>query len=141
MNLRRKLTLYYITAIVSVITACASFGYNAWRLEVTEDNNTVRTASFEVLSLLAEFEQSLYTAHYDQDEMDGNPRKAWVKVGLIHDLSVLISPDVSLKAESLKQVWALKWQKVPQSQAVTNELVEEVDQVRAEIKRRIMELQ
>jgi len=61
---------------------------------VSEDNNNIRIASFEVLKNLSEFGQVIFSAHYDQDESTGNPRLGWIKIGLIVDLSSLISPEV-----------------------------------------------
>jgi hypothetical protein len=78
--LKKKLRLYYITTIFSLVFAVVGFSYNAWRLEVSKDNNNIRTASFEVLKNLAEFEQVLFSAHYDQDEVSGNPRLGWIKI-------------------------------------------------------------
>jgi len=91
MELEDKLKVYYVTAIFSVVFAVVGFSYNAWRLEVTEDNSNIRAASFEVLTVLAELEQIIYAAHYDKDTKEGSPRKGWVKIGLIVDLDSLIS--------------------------------------------------
>lgn len=101
--LKKKLRLYYITTIFSLLFAVVGFSYNTWRLEVSEDNNNVRTASFEVLKSLSEFEQVIFAAHYDQDDDAGNPRLGWIKIGLIVDLSGLISPEVESSAVQLKE--------------------------------------
>ena len=134
MELENKLKVYYITAILSLFIAVIGFSYNAWRLEVTEDNSNIRTASFEVLGQLAELEQIIFAAHYDKDMDAGNPRKGWVKVGLIVDLSVLISKPVEKKSLDLKEAWSNNWQKAVNEQAATIELTEAIDQVRKEIK-------
>jgi len=73
-----------------------------------------------VLNELAELEQTIYSAHYDQDNVNGSPRKAWVKVGLIVDLSMLMGDSVE--------------QSAAQDRATTNELIEKIDNVRSEIK-------
>ena len=112
MKLENKLQAYYITAILSLVFAVVGFSYNAWRLEATEDNNNIRTASFEVLGELAELEQIIYAAHYDKDEIEGNPRKAWVKVGLVVDLSALISKSVEKKSLNLRETWSKNWPKI-----------------------------
>ena len=104
MELDRKLKVYYMTAIISMIFAVVGFSYNAWRLEVSEDNSNIRTASFEVLQELAELEQTIYALHYDNYVTEGSPRKAWVSVGLIVDMSMLISPEVIKEAENLKSI-------------------------------------
>ena len=63
MKLNNKLKIYYMTAIVGVVLSVTGFVYNAWRLEISEYNNNVRTASFEVLKELAELEQIIYARH------------------------------------------------------------------------------
>ena len=106
MDMADKFRIYYLTAIFSLLFAVIGFSYNTWRLEVTEDNNNVRTAAFEVLIRLSALEQLIYSAHYDQNPVEGNPRKGWVMIGLVVDLSALISPSVEKRAVQLKDRWA-----------------------------------
>ena len=105
MHIRNKLQAYYLTALFSVIIAVVGFSYNAWRLENTENNNNIRTAAFETFKALAELEQIIYTLHYDRNPVDGSPRKAWVQVGLIYDLSGIVGTDVQDAAGTLQQRW------------------------------------
>lgn len=139
-TLKSKLKLYYITTIFSLIFAIVGFSYNAWRLEVSEDNNIIRTASFEVLKNLAEFEQIIFAAHYDQDENLGNPRFGWVKVGVIVDLSSLISPEVEGSALLLKQRWNDSWSTINASQHDIDFLIKQIDEVRHQIKATLADL-
>ena len=44
--LNRQLRVSFFTAFFSLIFAVVGFGYNAWRIETTERNDNVRTASF-----------------------------------------------------------------------------------------------
>jgi len=134
MELNDKLRIYYLTAILGVVFAVIGFSYNAWRLEVTEDNSNIRTASFEVLLVLAELEQVVYAAHYDKDIEEGNPRKGWIKIGLITDLSGLISRRVEERAQKLKVVWGKSWKLIDHDKAATEVLVKEIESVRSEIK-------
>ena len=139
--LKHKLRLYYFTAIFSMIFAVVGFSYNAWRMEVSEDNNNIRTASFEVLQSLAELEQNIYAAHYDQDIENGSPRIGWVKIGLVNDLSPLISGSAQLKAKQLKQYWAANWQDVNEQTATVEQLVKYIDEVRAAIQQQLTALE
>jgi len=133
-ELEKKLKVYYVTAIFSVIFALLGFTYNAWRMEVSEDNNTIRTAAFEVLKVFAETQQLIYAAHYDQNKIEGDPRKGWVKIGLIVDLSFLINLPVEQRARQLRQVWQDNWSIMAEDRGATNKLVEEIERVRSEIK-------
>ena len=124
-----------------MVVAVIGFSYNAWRMELTEDNNNIRTASFEVLTVLSELEQIIYAAHYDKDMQEGNPRKAWVKVGLIVDLSGLISQQVEKEADHLKELWASNWQSVKDNEVTTQKLIDQIDKVRISIKMDLKNLQ
>ena len=134
MELEQKLKSYYLTALFGVVFAVVGFSYNAWRLEVSEDNSNIRTASFEVLKELSELEQIIFTRHYDKDIQKGNPRIGWVKVGLILDLSILISPEVNSKAEILKNNWASGWASIASNRDTVDKLSNSIDQIRIEIK-------
>ncbi|MBL4621214.1 MAG: hypothetical protein JKY89_02340, partial [Immundisolibacteraceae bacterium] len=130
--LETKLRAYYITAVSGVLFALIGFSYNAWRLEVSEDNNNIRTAAFAVLTELAELEQLIYLAHYDHS--NASPRTGWVKAGLIVDPSGLISEPVQQQATALRQSWTQRWQRFPADRTATDELVAAIDAVRVEIK-------
>lgn len=134
MDMERKFKAYYFTAVFSLLFAVIGFSYNTWRLEATEDNNNVRTAAFEVLIRLSDLEQHIYSAHYDQNPVEGNPRKGWVMIGLVVDLSTLISPIVEQQANQLKDLWSDSWEAVPHDQSVAEALVTAIESVRAEIK-------
>lgn len=79
MSLENKVKYYQFVSILSLVFAMTGFSYNAWRLEVTEENSNIRTASFQVLIELAELEQIVYASHYDKDDIKGNPRDGWVR--------------------------------------------------------------
>lgn len=130
-----------LTAVISLIFAVSGFTYNAWRLEQSEENNIVRDASFQVLTELAEFEQVLYANHYDNNPVEGSPRLGWVKIGLVTDLSMLISEDVAATAISLKSNWSSNWQNVSDDNASVDALVADIDEVRAAVKTRLHELE
>lgn len=133
-QLRRKLVLYQITTVVGIAFALVGFSYNVWRMEVTEENNNIRTACFEILTELAALEQVLYAAHYDQDPTQGSPRIAWVKVGLIRDLSALTATTVEMRAGALHDIWSESWDTVMQNESSLGHVITAIDGVRGEIK-------
>jgi len=47
-------------------------------------------AGFEMLVHIDELQQITYLAHYDQDNIGGNPRKGWAEVLLLKDLGELM---------------------------------------------------
>jgi len=109
-------------------------------MEVSEQNNTVRMASFEVLQSLSTLEQLIYTAHYDGDFQAGSPRKAWVLVGLINDLSVLTSVNVEQKAVMLHDVWSSNWDTIGSSDEAVERIVSSIESMRTEIKQQLKTL-
>ena len=76
----------------------------------------------------------IYVAHYDGDIQEGSPRKAWVQVGLVNDLSVLTTPAIQAKTAELKTVWSDNWQTITTDNQSVNQVIEAIDSVRAEIK-------
>ena len=136
-----KLHLYQVTVIFSVLFALLGFTYNVWRMEVTEENSNIRTASFEVLLTLSSLEQLVYSAHYDGDEQEGNPRKGWVKVGLIEDLSMLTTDSVQAQAAALKTVWTDNWATMMDDRHAADQIVSAIDSTRTELKRVLKSLE
>lgn len=139
-GLEERIKTYYITAIFSVIFAIVGFSYNAWRLEVSETNSNIRTASFVVLTELSQLEQIIYASHYDKNQVEGSPRKGWVTVGLIEDLGVLISEPVAIEAKVLKKKWSKNWQDVTNSRLVVDSLVMQLSKVRTKVKEALSKL-
>jgi len=136
-----KPKLYYLAVIYSLLFTLLGFSYNVWRMEISEQNDTIRTASFEMLLELSSLEQLIYIAHYDGDLDEGSPRKGWVKVGLIADLSVLTDPSVELTAGDLRKTWAQNWDKVADDNDSVTDIVKAIDNVRSEIKRVLKSLE
>ena len=130
---RQRLKVYQATALFSVLFALLGFSYNVWRMEVTEHNSNVRSASFELLLQLAELEQLVYAAHYDGDTVTGNPRVGWVKVGLINDLGHTCGPGVVRAAAELKSVWSQHWETLPGQRASADAVVAAIDATREEV--------
>ncbi|MBQ4889512.1 hypothetical protein J8L86_06620 [Shewanella sp. MMG014] len=135
-----NMKLYQLTVIFSVLFSLMGFSYNVWRMEITENNSNVRTACFEMLLELAEVQQLVYAAHYDNNLEQGNPRVGWVKVGLIADLSSLTNQAVAEESVELTQVWSTQWHSMHDDEQAASQIVEQVDNVREEIKRLLASL-
>ncbi len=133
-QIQKKLYIHQIAIIFSVLFALIGFSYNVWRMEISEENNNIRTASFEILLELSSLEQLIYIAHYDGDVKEGSPRKGWVKVGLIADLSVLTTDSVERQTTILKKVWSAHWSTMIYDKDSVDQIVKAIDSVRSEIK-------
>ena len=97
-------------ALISLTVAISSLAYNTWRNERTEHNRNVRTATFELLTKLAELERVVYLAQYDHDASGGNPRIGWTYVLVIRDLAAVVPAPVPAKAAELQKVWSENWE-------------------------------
>ncbi len=136
----QPITVFQITAVFSMMFALVGFSYNVWRMEITEYNSNMRSASFELLLQLSELEAIVYAAHYDQDTIEGNPRKGWIKVNLIADLSMIAEPEVSTSANALKMKWQENWQTLNGSEASAMKMVEAIDHTRDEVRHLLSQL-
>lgn len=134
LELRQKVLLYQITTMMGVAFGLIAFSYNVWRMEITEANNNTRMACFEILTELSELEQLVYAAYYDNNLETGSPRIGWVKVGLINDLSFLVSPMVETSSASLKYVWSKNADKYSADRKSVDRIVAAIDGVRTKIK-------
>jgi len=108
-SLRRQLRDNAV-ALISLAVALTSLSYNTWRNERTERNRNVRTATFELLTRLADLERVVFLAQYDHDASGGNPRTGWTYVLVIRDLSALAPQPVPAKAAQLQKVWSDNWE-------------------------------
>ena len=129
-----QMNLYQIMVIFSVLFSLLGFSYNVWRMEASEKNSNVRTACFEILLNLSSLEQLVYTAYYDDNTKEASPRKGWVTVGLVVDLSTLTSNTIEEKSLTLRKVWSAHWETMPTHQDSVNDIISAVDSVRTEIK-------
>jgi len=99
-----------LLAVISLFVAFSALGYNTWRNEQTEHNRNIRTAGFEMLLHIGELQRIAYLAHYDKDQVAGNPRKGWTEVLILQDLGELIPKSRQLRSEQLFKVWSNQWQ-------------------------------
>ena len=57
-------------ALISLLVALTSVSYSTWRDERTEHNRNIRSATFQILTKLADFERIVFLAHYDRDDSE-----------------------------------------------------------------------
>lgn len=97
-------------ALISLVIAITSLGYNTWRNEHTEDNRNQRWASFEILLKLGELRELINYIHFDCNlSFRGNPRSGWVIVEAIEDLTLILEDMTPESASRLKSAWSDNW--------------------------------
>lgn len=96
-------------ALVSLLVALTALAYTTWRNELTETNRNIRRAGFEMMVHVAELQRIAYLAHFDQDEVGGNPRKGWVEVLVIKDLAAFMPVTEQVRSDKLYTAWNDNW--------------------------------
>ncbi|MFK2821826.1 hypothetical protein ACOJTA_02515 [Malaciobacter sp. WC5094] len=133
-SIKKRLKIYQITSILSILLTLVGFSYNVYRLEQTEINSNIRTSSFEMLKELANLEQIVYASHYEKDDKIGNPRIGWVKVGIIQDLSIISFKEKNKAVENLLKIWEKNWSLMKNDRQATNRIIKSIDEIRKEIR-------
>jgi len=127
-------------ALISLVVALGSLGYNTWRNELTEENRSVRLAAFEVLKNLGELQVVVNFAFFAKNEQFGHPMAGWGRVALISDLSMVLPAPAPERAEQLRQVWQANWQQIEDDEASVDRITAEIDQSREAIREIVREL-
>lgn len=93
-------------ALISLVIAITSLGYNTWRNEHTERNRNLRFASFEILLKLGELEDLVFVNAYDCNaSLRGGPRTGWTKLLTIEDLSYVLEDEMPRHVAGLRDAW------------------------------------
>lgn len=120
-------------ALISLVVAVTSLGYNTWRNEVTEYNRNQRAISIEVLRHTGEFQEVVFHNAWDMDRAGkGNPRTGWVHVLAIRDLSRILDGAVPDSAANLYATWEAEWDALGPDSASYRKIIAAIEQVRGD---------
>lgn len=122
-----------LVAIISLTVALSGLSYNTWRNEQSERNSNIRTASFEVLTVVSELQRVVFFSHYDNNTEGGNPRAGWAHILTIHDLSQVIPAPVPEKAARLKAIWETHWDTLGKSDTSVDAINVAIDAYRMSV--------
>jgi len=118
-------------ALISLVIAISSLGYNTWRNEASEYNRNQRLISIEVLRNLGQLQQVIFHNVWEMDAEDkGNPRTAWVYVLAIKDLSQLLDGPASESGTELWVVWDKEWDELEPGNESYNRVTDALDAIR-----------
>ncbi len=121
-------------ALISLVVAVTSLGYNTWRNEASEYNRNQRLVSIEVLRNLGQLQQVVFHRHYDMDAADkGNARTGWAIVLTIRDLATVLEEPLPDAAENLRSVWDDDWQRLGSNQAGFDRIIAEIETLRMDV--------
>ena len=120
-------------ALISLVIAITSLGYNTWRNEASEYNRNQRLISIEVLRNIGQLQQVIFHNVFEMDDEDkGNPRTGWVYVLAIRDMTQLLdgpSPDSGI---ALWKVWDAEWSNLEPLNDSYDKVTDALESVRAE---------
>ena len=118
-------------ALISLVIAISSLGYNTWRNEASEHNRNQRVVSIEVLRNIGELQQLVYHSHWDMEDRDkGNPLTGWALVLTIRDLSQLLEGTVPEAGTDLWKAWDDNWQALGEDRKGYDRIVDGLSEVR-----------
>ncbi len=89
----------------SVLIIFAAFCFTLWRSEISEKNQNLRMAGFEILKNLGQLQIVVNYAYFQSDNMLGNPYLGWGYVALASDLSQLMPKPVPETIQKLVEIW------------------------------------
>ena len=128
-------------ALISLVIAITSLGYNTWRNEASEMNRTQRLVTLEVLMRLGELQQIAWHHHYDKDFEDkGNLRTGWTKVTVIRDISQILDEPMPASTRELHAIWANNSDDLDTSAAAKDAIINGIAKVRADALQVLREL-
>ena len=121
-------------ALISLIVALTSLGYNTYRNELSEANRTVRQAGFEMISELSELQQVMLFARYGKGDVRGDTTEGWSYVLALRDLSLAMPKNIQQHANHLYKTWQENNRKISTvDESSYTAIDKEIDQIKTEI--------
>lgn len=118
-------------ALISLVIAVTSLGYNTWRNESSEYNRNQRLVAIQILSLLGDLEQLVLDKQFGEN-IDGEAilRSAWAKMRSIRDYAKIAEGEVPAAAQALFDVWSAEYKKLGEERKAQVPVQEAIEQVR-----------
>lgn len=92
-------------ALISLVIAITSLGYNSWRNETTEAQRNLRAAAFEVVTHLGELSAQVNQLGYGETAKDVAWNRGWGHVLTLQTLSPLLPEPVPAEINALAELW------------------------------------
>ncbi len=120
-------------ALISLVIAITSLGYNTWRNEASEYNRNQRLVSIELLLMLGDLQQLTMDRHYGEN-IDGPAllRAGWAKVLTIRDIAQVAEGGVPDAAETLYETWNSRYAELGEVTEAKDAVIAALEDVRDE---------
>ena len=128
-------------ALISLVIAITSLGYNTWRNEASESNRTQRLVALEVLMKLGDLQQLVWHHHYDGDHEDkGNLRTGWTLVIVTRDISQILGEPLPVSTKTLHSTWQSHSSSLGSSTEAKDAIIDAIEDVRSDALELLREL-
>ncbi len=128
-------------ALISLVIAITSLGYNTWRNEASESNRTQRLVALEVLMKLGDLQQLVWHHHYDGDLEDkGNLRTGWTLVIVTRDISQILGEPLPESTAVLHNTWEQNSDNLRKSAEAKDAIIAAIEDVRGDALELLREL-
>ena len=132
MNIKKQIRRNTV-ALISLVIAITSLGYNTWRNEASENNRTQRLVALEVLMKLGDLQQLTWHHYYDKDfENKGNLRTGWTLVLVVRDISQILDGPLPQSTQALHQTWDEFSPGLDSSGEAKEAIIEAIESVRSD---------
>ena len=130
MNIKDQLRRNTV-ALISLVVAITSLGYNTWRNEASETNRTQRLVALEVLMKLGDLQQLTWHHHFDKDfEAKGNLRTGWTLVLVIKDICQILDGPLPNSTTNLHATWEQYSDDLDTSRGANDAIIAAINAVR-----------
>ena len=120
-------------ALISLVIAITSLGYNTWRNEASENNRTQRLVALEVLMKLGDLQQLTWHHYYDKDfENKGNLRTGWTLVLVVRDISQILDGPLPQSTQVLHKTWTEFSPDLDKSEDAKEAIILAIDAIRSD---------
>lgn len=120
-------------ALISLVIAITSLGYNTWRNEASESNRTQRLVALEVLMKLGDLQELTWHHYYDKDFEDkGSLRTGWTLVLVIRDISQILDGQLPQSTQVLHKTWNEFSPELDKSEDAKEAIISAIEVVRSD---------
>ena len=121
-------------ALISLVVAITSLGYNTWRNEASEGNRNQRLIAIEVLRNLGELQEVVLYQHWESDTEDrGNPKTGWALVLTIKDLAQVLEDPLPERAMEFFETWDEQSGRLDSDRKTFEDVMEAIEAFRGDI--------
>lgn len=137
----------HAVALISLVIAVGSLGYNTWRNETTEAQRNTRHAAFRVLESLGELQQVADYHYYFVDSEGASSGDQWLRgwgqVTLVRDLTMVMPGNAPQSGLAMYELWESRFSmlddrdagghRTPEAMTAKDEIIQGIEETRQSI--------